>query len=252
MKSNRFKKFETFWFWKYEISLISEKDIETIYLKLLLISVAEKIAMSIIETIIDNKTIIDANSIIDKIKTLLFDERNVVDEFVKVITWRKFNEKNSIIFMMNWFNIDVDCQKFENRAMIKIRMMFERLLICVFFFLFFLISESSLYTFFALFFSFFFFSIAQTVAQIAIAFFFYNNNISFKNQIFFVLSLYIFFAFCFRHTMYYLKITHSCFHRKNFYFESISSFFFRESFFFQFFFLSFQSFYFVLCRCFDV
>ena len=84
MKSNRFKKFETFWFWKYEISLISERNIETIYLKFL-ISVAEKIAMSVIETIIDTEAITDANSIIDEIETLLSDKKNVVDEFADVI-----------------------------------------------------------------------------------------------------------------------------------------------------------------------
>ena len=107
--------------------MIFAKDIETIYLKSFLI-IAEKIAMSIIEAISD------ANSIIDEIKTLVFDEKNVVDEFAEIITKRKFNEKNSI-FMINWFNIDVDCQKFENRAMMKIRVMFEKLLICVFSFL---------------------------------------------------------------------------------------------------------------------
>ena len=84
MKSNRFKKFETFWFWKYEISLIFEKNIKTIYLKLL-ISIAKKIAMLIIETIIDIETIINANSIIDEIKTLFSDEKNAVDEFADVI-----------------------------------------------------------------------------------------------------------------------------------------------------------------------
>ena len=58
--------------------MILERDIETIYLKLLLISVAEKIAMSVIEAIID------ANSIIDEIETLLSNERNAVDEFANV------------------------------------------------------------------------------------------------------------------------------------------------------------------------
>ena len=101
MKSNRFKKFEKFWFWKYETSLIFERDIETIYLKSLLI-IAEKIAMLIIEAISD------ADSIIDEIKTLVFDKRDVVNEFAEIITWRKFNEKSSI-FMMSWFSIDVDC-----------------------------------------------------------------------------------------------------------------------------------------------
>ena len=64
--------------------MISERDIETIYLKLL-ISIAEKIAMSIIETITDIEAITDADSIIDEIKTLLSDERNAVDEFADVI-----------------------------------------------------------------------------------------------------------------------------------------------------------------------
>ena len=221
MKLNRFKKFETFWFWKYETSLISEKNIETIYLKLL-ISIAEKIAMSVIETITDNEAITDADSIIDEIETLLSNEKNAVDEFADVIWERKFNEKNSI-FMMNWFNIDADCQKFENRAMMKIRVMFERLLICVFFFSFFFNQRKLFLYFFRIVFFIFFFFFAQTVAQIAVALFFYNNNISFKNQIFFVLSLYI---FCIRHTMFHLKIIHSCFHRKKTYFELISSFFF--------------------------
>ena len=63
--------------------MISERDIETIYLKLL-ISVAEKIAMSVIEAIIDIETITDADSIIDEIKTLFSDERNAVDEFANV------------------------------------------------------------------------------------------------------------------------------------------------------------------------
>ena len=72
--------------------MIFEKDIETIYLKLLLISIAEKIAMSIIEAIFDIETIFDieaifdADSIINEIKTLLFDEKNVVNEFAKVTT----------------------------------------------------------------------------------------------------------------------------------------------------------------------
>ena len=115
MKSNRSKKFQTIWFWKYETSLISKRDIETIYLKSLLI-IAEEIAMSIIEAIFD------ADSIIDEIETLVSDVRDVVDKFAKVITWRKFNERNSI-FMMSWFSIDADRQKFENRAMMKIRVM---------------------------------------------------------------------------------------------------------------------------------
>ena len=72
-----------------------------IYLKLLLISIAEKIAMSIIETIIDIEAITDADSIIDKIKTLLSDERNAVDEFADVISKRKLKKKNSIAFMMS-------------------------------------------------------------------------------------------------------------------------------------------------------
>ena len=54
------------------------------HLKLLLISVAEKIVMSVIETIIDNEAIIDANSIIDEIETLLSNEKNAVDEFADV------------------------------------------------------------------------------------------------------------------------------------------------------------------------
>ena len=211
--------------------MISERDIETIYLKFL-ISIAEEIAMSIIEAITDIEAIIDANSIIDEIETLLSNERNVVDEFANVIWERKFNEKNSI-FMMNWFNIDADCQKFENRAMMKIRMMFEKLLICVFFSLSFDQRKLVLYFFRIVLFTFF----AQTVAQIAVALFFYNN-ISFKNQIFLVLSLYISLALCIRHTMFHLKIIHSCFHRKETYFESISSFSFVKV----------SSFNFFLCR----
>ena len=119
--------------------MIFERDIETLYLKLLLILIAEKIAMSVIETIFDIEAISDANSIINEIKMLLSDERNAVDEFAEVTTWRKFKEKNSITFMMSWFSIDANCQKFENRAIIKIRAMFERLLIFVFFSLFLLI-----------------------------------------------------------------------------------------------------------------
>ena len=65
--------------------MIFEKDIETIYLKLLLISVAEKIAMSVIEAITDNEAITDADSIIDEIETLLSNEKNAVDEFADVI-----------------------------------------------------------------------------------------------------------------------------------------------------------------------
>ena len=65
--------------------MISERNIETIYLKLLLISVAKKIAMSIIETITDNEAITDADSIIDEIETLLSNKRNAVDEFADVI-----------------------------------------------------------------------------------------------------------------------------------------------------------------------
>ena len=145
MKLNRFKKFETFWFWKYETSLISEKNIETIYLKLL-ISIAEKIAMLIIETITDTEAITDANSIFDEIKTLFSDEKNAVDEFADVTWKRKFNEKNSI-FMMSWFSIDADCQKFENKIMMKIRMLFEKLLIYVSFLLFFFWSAKVLFIF---------------------------------------------------------------------------------------------------------
>ena len=81
--------------------MIFEKDIETIYLKLLLISVAEKIAMSVIEAISDIEAIFDVDSIIDEIETLLFDKRNAVDEFAKVITSRKLKKKNSIVFMIN-------------------------------------------------------------------------------------------------------------------------------------------------------
>ena len=64
--------------------MIFEKNIETIYLKLFLISIAEKIAMSIIEAIFDIEAISDTDSIIDEIKTLLFDEKNVVDEFAEI------------------------------------------------------------------------------------------------------------------------------------------------------------------------
>ena len=64
--------------------MIFERNIETIYLRFLLISIAEKIAMLIIETIIDNEAIIDADSIIDEIETLLSNEKNAVDEFVNV------------------------------------------------------------------------------------------------------------------------------------------------------------------------
>ena len=81
------------------------------------------------------EAIFDVDSTIDEIKTLLSDEKNAVDEFAEITTWRKFNEKSSIFFMMNWFSINADCQKFENRAMMKIRVMFEKLLICVFSFL---------------------------------------------------------------------------------------------------------------------
>ena len=131
--------------------------------------------------------------------------------------------------------------------MMKIRMMFEKLLICVFFSLSFDQRKLVLYFFRIVLFTFF----AQTVAQIAVALFFYNN-ISFKNQIFVVLSHYISFVFCIRHTMFHLKIIHSCFNRKETYFKSISSFFFRESFFFQFLSLSVQFFCFALCRRFEI
>ena len=40
--------------------------------------------MSIIETIIDIEAITDADSIIDEIKTLFSDKKNVVDEFADV------------------------------------------------------------------------------------------------------------------------------------------------------------------------
>ena len=49
-------------------------------LKFLLISIVKKIAMSIIEAIFV------ANLIIDKLKRLISDEKNVVDELVKIIT----------------------------------------------------------------------------------------------------------------------------------------------------------------------
>ena len=40
--------------------------------------------MSVIEAIIDNEAITDADSIIDEIETLLSNERNAVDEFANV------------------------------------------------------------------------------------------------------------------------------------------------------------------------
>ena len=63
--------------------MIPERDIETIYLKFL-VSVAEKIAMSVIEAITDTEAITEADSIIDEIETLLSDEKNAVDEFADV------------------------------------------------------------------------------------------------------------------------------------------------------------------------
>ena len=49
------------------------------YLKSLLIFIAKKIAILIIEAIFD------ADSIIDEIETLIFDKRNPVDEFAEII-----------------------------------------------------------------------------------------------------------------------------------------------------------------------
>ena len=66
--------------------MIFEKNIETIYLKFILISIAEKIAISIIKTITNIEAITDEDSIIDEIKTLLSDERNADDEFADVIS----------------------------------------------------------------------------------------------------------------------------------------------------------------------
>ena len=109
---------------------------------------------------------------------------------------------------------------------LKIKVMFEKMLICVLFSFFFLINESLFYIFFALFFSFFihFFSFCLNSYLNRYRTFFYNNNITFKNQILFFLSFYISLALCFRHTIFHSKITHLCFHRKENYFELISSF----------------------------
>ena len=223
MKLNRFRKFETFWSWKYETSLILERDIETMYSKSLLISIVEKIAMSIIEAISD------ADLIIDEMKTLVFGERNVVDKFAKIITWRKLNEKNSKVFMMNWFSIDVDCQKLKNRIMIKIRVMFERLLICVsfFFFLFFNQQKLALYFFrivlFILFFFFFFFSSLKQLLKSLSHFFFTTTTFRLKIRFFsfcrFIsLLLFVFVTQCFiwrslTHVLIEMKFISSQFHR---------------------------------------
>ena len=148
--------------------------------------------------------------------------------------------------------IETDCQKFKNKIIIKrkIKIKFEKLLIVFFWGVFFWSTKTRFILFSHCFFFQFFFLFAQTIVQTVIEFFVYNNNISFRNQIFFVLSFYIYFAFCIRHTKLHSKIIYSCFHSEEIYFETILWFFFLS---FQFFFPFLSLFWcwkFSVARCF--
>ena len=154
------------------------------YLKSFLISVV--LILKEITTLVFEKDFISFVSIIEKLKTSVSKNKNVVEVFAEVITLRKLSEKNSIFFIVNWLRIEVDCQKFENKILIKRKMMFERLLIVIFF-VFFSISESSFYTSFALFFLFFsFFSLKQLLRQLS---YFFSTTTTFRSEV-------RFFSFC--------------------------------------------------------
>ena len=183
----------------------------------------EKITTSILEE--------DFTSIVERLKTSISKEKDVVEIFAEIITLQKLSQKNLIFFIVNWLKIEVNCHKFENKIMIKKRVMFEKLLLV--FFLFFLFSDQRnfvLYFFRIFLFIFFFFISFFLFAEIVLL---QQQHFVQKSDFFRFVILYL---FCFRFSSHKASFEdHSLmFHSEETYFETISSSFFFNFFIYRF------------------